>query len=539
MARFRLTTLLVASALGACSTGPVQSVARAPAVPPPPVQRPNIIFIMSDDHAVQTVSAFGHPLSRVAPTPNIDRIARNGARFENSFVTNSLCGPSRAAMLTGKFGHVNGFNRNGQQFDQGQPTWPRALKRSGYQTAVIGKWHIGPNPAGLEFDHWNVLDDQGEYYNPDFITTAGKTRVQGYATDLVTQYSLDWLKTQRQPGKPFMLMVHHKAPHRNWMPPPRHFLRYADGKLPVPPTYFDNYAGRAAAAHQEMEIARHMHEGHDLKMTTSVGSSELRYDPWKQAFGRLTPAQRAAWDQAYQAANDAVNAAKLSDREMALWKYQRFLQQYLASTAPVDESVGAILDYLEQTGLDQNTVVVYTSDQGFFLGEHGWFDKRWMYEESFRTPLVMQFPGRIKPGTRVTSLVQNIDYAPTFLEYAGLPVPADVHGKSLVRLAEGKRERGWRDSLYYHYYEYPDAHRVAPHYGVRSDRYKLIRFYGPFDYWEFYDLKTDPTEVHNRVADPAYARQVADMKSELIRLRAQYGDSTGPALGGPTAGAQD
>ena len=491
-------------------------------------QRPNIVFIMSDDHAVQAVSAYGHPISQLAPTPNIDRIARNGVTFRNSFVTNSLCGPSRAAMLTGKFGHINGFNRNGQTFDSSQWTWPRALKEQGYQTAVVGKWHIGRTPGGINFDYWKILDDQGEYYNPDFITAEGKTRVEGYATDLITQFSLDWLKEKRDPDKPFALMVHHKAPHRNWMPSPRYFLLYADRKFPVPPTYFDKYVGRPAAAHQEMEIARHMHEGHDLKMTKAVGSSELRHDPWKGAFGRLTPEQRQAWDQAYQAANDAVNAANLNDREMALWKYQRYLQQYLASVKPVDDSVGAILDYLEESGLAKNTIVVYTSDQGFYLGEHGWFDKRWMYEESMRTPLLIQYPGHIKPGTKVDALVQNIDYASTFLEYAGLPIPSDIQGRSLVRLAEGKPEPGWRDSLYYHYYEYPDSHRVAPHYGVRSDRYKLIRFYGPVDYWEFYDLQKDPNEVENRIDDPAYADEIARMKAELERLRKQYGDTTPP-----------
>jgi arylsulfatase A-like enzyme len=533
MMRRCLSALLLASVLGACSAGKFQAAAPAP-LPAPPArdQRPNIVYIMSDDHAVQAVSAFGHPISQIAPTPNIDRIARNGAKFVNSFVTNSLCGPSRAAILTGKFGHVNGLNRNGQVFDNTQPTWPRALKRSGYQTALIGKWHLGANPVGLELDYWKVLDDQGEYYNPDFITPQGKTRVEGYATDLVTQYSLDWLGTQRDPGKPFVLMVQHKAPHRNWMPPPRYFLKYADRQFPVPPTFFDTYVGRPAAAHQEMEIARHMHEGHDLKMTKAVGSSELRYDPWKEAFGRLTPMQRQAWDQAYQAANDAVNSAKLSDREMALWKYRRYLQQYLASTAPVDDSVGSILDYLEQSGLARNTIVVYASDQGFYLGEHGWFDKRWMYEESFRTPLLIQYPGHIKPGTTVDALVQNIDYAPTFLEYAGIPVPSDIHGRSLVRLAEGKRERGWRDSLYYHYYEYPDSHRVAPHYGVRTDRYKLIRFYGPFDYWEFYDLEKDPNEVQNRIDDSAYRGEVARLRTELQRLRQQYHDTSGPPLAG-------
>jgi arylsulfatase A-like enzyme len=514
------------SALAACA-GP--GLQREQMTSPPPAaqpKRPNIVFIMSDDHAVQAVGAYGHPVSRLAPTPNIDRIARNGATFTNSFVTNSLCGPSRAAMLTGKFGHVNGFNQNGETFDGRQPTWPRALKEAGYQTAVIGKWHIGRTPEGLKFDDWKILDDQGEYYNPDLISAEGVNRVEGYTTDLITQYSLDWLKTRRDPARPFALMVHHKAPHRNWMPAPRHFLKYANVRFPVPENYFDSYEDRPAAAQQRMEIRRDMHEGHDLKMTTKVGSSELRYDPWKQAFGRLTPEQRKAWDAAYQAANDAVNAARLSDRELALWKYQRYMQQYLATIASVDDGVGAILDYLEQSGLADNTIVVYTSDQGFFLGEHGWFDKRFIYEESFRTPLLVQYPGRIKPGTKVDALVQNIDYAPTFLDYAGVPIPADIQGRSLVDLTRGRTPNDWRKCLYYHYYEYPGAHYVHPHYGVRNARYKLARFYGGVDAWEFYDLEADPQEMRNRIADPAYRDQIAAMKAELARLRQHYGDTT-------------
>ena len=507
----RFTTILMGSALWA---GAAQA------------KRPNIVFIMSDDHAVQALGAYGHPIARLAPTPNIDRIARNGATFANSFVTNSLCGPSRAAMLTGKFGHVNGFNKNGETFDGRQPTWPRALKEAGYQTAVIGKWHIGRTPEGLNFDYWKILDDQGEYYNPDFITEQGATREEGYATDLITRHSLEWLRTRRDPNRPFMLMVHHKAPHRNWMPAPRHLTKYQDVRFPVPDSYFDDYAGRPAAARQEMTIYRDTHEGHDLKMTKRVCSTELRHDPWPGAFGRLTPEQRRAWDAAYKPANDAMNAAKLDGREMALWKYQRFMQQYLATLASVDEGVGQILDYLEANGLADDTIVVYTSDQGFFLGEHGWFDKRWIYEESMRTPLLVQYPGHIPAGARIDALVQNIDYAPTFLQYAGVRVPADVQGRSLKPLAEGKRVRDWRRSLYYHYYEFPAFHAVRAHYGVRSDRYKLVRFYGDLNYWEFYDLKVDPREMRNRIDDPAYRDEIARMKAELARLRRHYGDDT-------------
>ena len=521
----RFTTILMASSLAACAGREINTAAAPAPLPTGRATRPNIVFIMSDDHAMQALSAYGHPVSKLAPTPNIDRIAQNGARFDNSFVTNSLCGPSRAAMLTGKFGHVNGFNKNGETFNGHQPTWPRALKEAGYQTAVVGKWHIGRTPDGLNFDYYKILDDQGEYYNPDFITAEGTTRPIGYAQDLITRYSLDWLQ-QRDPNKPFLLMMHHKAPHRNWMPAPRHLTKYTDVQFPVPDTYFDDYEGRQAAAKQEMNIYRDMYEGHDLKMTTGVGETELRYDPWKGAFGRMTPEQRAEWNAAYQAANDAVNAANLSDRDLALWKYQRYMQQYLATIASVDDSVGQLLDYLERTGLADNTIVVYTSDQGFYLGEHGWFDKRFIYEESLRTPFLMQYPGHIAPGTTVDAMIQNIDYAPTFLDYAGLEVPGAIQGRSLVDVAEGDTPADWRDSVYYHYYEFPGFHAVRAHYGVRNERYKLARFYGDIEAWEFFDLQTDPQEVKNLIDDPAYQQEIAAMKAELQRLRAQYDDDT-------------
>jgi len=494
--------------------------------------RPNILFIMSDDHALQAISAYGHPVSRLAPTPNIDRIARNGARFDNSFVTNSLCGPSRAAMLTGKFGHINGFSQNGQTFDTAQWTWPRALKEHGYQTAVVGKWHIGRTPGAINFDYWKVLDDQGKYYNPDFITPAGMQRVEGYATDLTTRYALDWLKQRRDPDRPFALMVHHKAPHRNWMPALRHVQKYQGVRFPVPDNYFDDYAGRLPAAKQEMNIYRDMYEGHDLKMTVAEGSTELRYNRWPDDFERMTPAQRAEWDRLHQADNDAMNRAKPSGRAMALWKYQRYMAEYMGTVASVDESVGALLDYLEANGLSRNTIVVYTSDQGFYLGEHGWFDKRWMYEESLRTPFLIQYPGHIPAGSTVGRMIQNIDYAPTFLDYAGVPAPPEIQGRSLRPLAEHRRAPGWRDSIYYHYYEFPGFHSVRAHYGVRTARYKLMRFYGDIDSWEFYDLKRDPHEMRNRIDDPAYRGRIATLRTELARLRAHYRDDTpAPAKG--------
>jgi arylsulfatase A-like enzyme len=484
--------------------------------------RPNILFIMSDDHAVQAISAYGHPVSQIARTPNIDRIAEQGMIFENAFVTNSLCGPSRAANLTGKYGHINGFTQNGDIFDGSQWTWPRALKEAGYQTALIGKWHLDRTPAGLELDYWKIFNDQGEYYNPQIITEGGEQRYEGYASDLVTEFTLEWLRERRDPGKPFVLLMHHKAPHRNWMPALRHTRKFEDTEFPVPETYFDSYEGRLAAAAQEMNIYRDMYEGHDLKMTVAAGSTELRYDPWTDHFARLTPGQRAEWDAAYQARNDAMNRADLDEREMALWKYQRYMEQYLATIAAVDESVGAVLDYLDETGLAEKTLVVYTSDQGFYLGEHGWFDKRFMYEESLRTPLLMRLPGRIPAGTSTPALVMNIDFAPTYLELAGLEPPADLQGRSLTGVIAGRTPPDWRRSIYYHYYEYPGFHAVKRHYGVRNDRYKLIHFYHDIDAWEFYDLETDPLEVRNRIGDPDYRDEITEMRAELESLRTKY-----------------
>ena len=499
-----------------------------------PDPRPNIVYIMSDDHAYQAISAYGSAVSKLAPTPNIDRIAKNGAIFTNSFVGNSLCGPSRATLLTGRQSNAHGFTQNGTSFDNRVWVWPRALSQAGYATAMFGKWHINASPAGIGFDDWKVLDDQGEYYNPDIITPRGRSIVEGYATDLITDYSLDWLKNGRDKSKPFAILIHHKAAHRNFMPALRHLTKYQGVTFPVPDSFFDDYAGRRAAAAQEMNIYRDMYEGHDLKMTIAKGSARLRYNRWPGSFDRMTHDQQAQWDAAMQADNDRMNAAKLTGRDLALWKYQRYMQQYLATVAAVDEGVGRVLDYLETSGLSKNTLVVYTSDQGFYLGEHGWFDKRFIYEESLRTPFLVQYPGHIRAGIRVSAPIQNIDYAPTFLALAGVTPPDTVRGRSLLPLFEGKTPADWRTSVYYHYYEYPGFHSVRAHYGMRSDRYKLVRFYSEdINAWEFYDLGSDPHEVQNRIDDPAMQRRIAMMKKELAALRRQYGDKDGPAVDAP------
>ena len=525
--------LLAALAVTGCATTEGGEVHHSGAGSAEARARPNIIFIMSDDHAQTAISAYGTEIGRLAQTPNIDRIAANGALFENSYVTNSLCGPSRATMLTGQFSHMHGLTKNGQKFDNGSWNWVRDLAQSGYRTALFGKWHLNYSPEGAGIGDWAVLDDQGKYYNPDIITPTGRSVVEGYASDIVTDLSIDWLDENGTSDEPFAILIHHKAPHRNFMPAIRHVQKYMGTEFPVPTNYFDHYDGRPAAAAQEMNIYQHMYEGHDLKMTTEAGSNELRFNPWTDDFDRMTEEQRDAYFGALQPGNDAMNAADLGEREMAIWKYQRYMDEYLGTVAAVDESVGRVLDWLEASGEADNTIVVYTSDQGFYLGEHGWFDKRFMYEESLRTPLVMQYPGHIPAGSRVEVAVQNVDYAPTFLDFAGLSAPSSIQGRSLRDVVDGQPPDDWREDIYYHYYEYPGFHAVRAHYGIKSGRYKLMRFYGDINQWEFYDLQSDPGEMKNRIDDQSVQPIVAEMKSRLIQLRRAYRDSDGPSVDQP------
>lgn len=495
-----------------------EEVAQETAVPP------NIIFIMSDDHAAQAISAYGHPLSERAPTPNIDRLAENGALFKNSFCTNAICGPSRAVILTGKYSHMNGFRMNGERFDGSQPTLPKYLQKLGYKTAMVGKWHLHGAPTG--FDDWDIIHDQGNYYNPKFIRGKDTTIIEGYATDIITEKALDWLRANTGKGqeKPFFLMVHHKAPHRNWMPALRHLNLYDEVEFPLPDTYFTSHDGQRAAKEQLQTIYKDMYEGHDLKMSVAEGSAELAWNPWKTDFERMTPEQRRVWNEAYLPKNDAMHRANLKGRELAKWKGQRYLQDYMATVAAVDEGVGKLLDYLEAEGLDENTLVVYTSDQGFYLGERGWFDKRFMYEESLRMPLLMQLPGVIAPGTEIETMVQNLDFAKTFLDFAGgMAFTEEMQGESFKGLlTDTMGKEDFRDVIYYHYYDYPAFHMVKKHYGIRTDRYKLIHFYDDIDTWEFYDLKEDPQELTNRIDEEAYAEVIAMMHRKLDSVQQQY-----------------
>lgn len=480
----------------------------------------NILYIMCDDHSYQTLSAYD---STYIKTPNIDRIAADGVRFTNSFVANSISGPSRACMLTGKHSLANGFTDNSSSFDGSQQTYPKLLQAQGYETAVIGKWHLTSEPTG--FDHWDILIGQGDYYNPTFICNGEKVQRKGYATNVTTDLALDWLENGRNSEKPFCLLLHHKAPHRTWMPDTCDLELFSDSNFPLPATFYDDYKGRRAAAEQHMSIAKDMDIVYDLKLADKENEIHSRKDleeAGRRIYSRMDPEQKAAWDAHYDKVIAKFKAAGLKGRALDEWKFQQYMRDYLRVITSVDRNVGRVLDYLESEGLMDNTLVVYTSDQGFYMGEHGWFDKRFMYEESFRTPLLMRLPGGIKGD--VSALVQNIDYAPTMLELAGVEIPQDIHGVSLLPLLKGEEWTPARKGLYYHYYEFPDEHSVRPHLGVRTERYKLIHFYDEIDTWELYDLENDKHELNNIYGTAGTEEITATLKQVLRELQVQYGE---------------
>ena len=459
-------------------------------------KQPNILFIMSDDHAAHAISCYG---SRINKTPNIDRIAREGMRFDNCFCTNSICSPSRASILTGKYSHINGVKTLSDKFDGRQQTFPKLLQKAGYQNAVIGKWHLGhggvSDPTG--FDYWIVLPGQGLYHNPEIFDMGKKKVIDGYATDIITDLSIDWLKN-RSKDKPFCLLCHHKAPHRPWDPDEKHADMYDDIEIPEPENFNDDYKNRAsAAAAATMRIERDLNQ------------RDLKQDP----------------------------PPNLSPEELKKWKYQRYIKDYLRCIASIDDNIGRLLDYLDEEGLTDDTIVIYTSDQGFFLGEHGWFDKRFIYEESIRMPFLVRYPREIKPGTANGRMILEVDCAPTFLDYAGVPIPEDIQGRSFRPLMRGETPPNWRTSMYYRYWMHLAHHGVYAHYGVRTERYKLIYYYaealdatGAIDdpkppEWELFDLEKDPMEMKNVYDNPTYAEIVKQLKTELERLRKELKDN--------------
>lgn len=480
----------------------------------------NILYIMCDDHSYQTISAYD---TRYISTPNIDRIASDGVRFTNSFVANSISGPSRACMLTGKHSLANGFTDNSSSFDGSQQTFPKLLQQQGYETAVVGKWHLTSEPTG--FNYWDILIGQGDYYNPTFIKNGEKVQRKGYATNVTTDLAINWLENIRDNSKPFCLLLHHKAPHRTWMPDTCDLELFSDVKFPLPETFYDDYTGRVAAGKQRMSIGEDLDLVYDLKMAdkeNEIHSSPLLEERGRAIYNNMDAEQKAAWDAHYDKVIAAFKEAGLDGKALEEWKFQQYMRDYLRVITSVDRNVGRVLDYLEAEGLMDNTLIVYTSDQGFYMGEHGWFDKRFMYEESFRTPLLMRLPGGVKGD--VAALVQNIDYAPTFLELAGVSVPNDIHGCSLLPLLKGEEWSSNRKALYYHYYEFPDEHAVHPHYGVRTERYKLIRFYEGIDEWELYDLQNDSLELNNIYGKNGSEQLTDSLKTLLKELQLQYAE---------------
>ncbi len=507
--------LIAASIIASCDKPMVGEVAQ---------KRPNIVFIMSDDHAYQAISAYN---GRLIQTPNIDRIAREGMLFKNATVTNSICAPSRAVILTGKHSHINGKIDNLSPFDTTNITFPQLLQKAGYQTAMFGKLHFGNNPKG--FDEFKILPGQGDYYNPKFITAKGDTTITGYVTDIITDLTLDWFEKRRDNTKPFLLMYLHKAPHRSWLPAPRHYKEFTNNTYPLPETLFDDYYSRGEAANMaEMRICKDMQLGYDLKIPQDI-LNILGIEERLGAGGvdRLDPQQKADWDAVYGPIADQFKQGfnAMNDSLLTVWKYQRYLQDYLGTIAAVDENVGRLLDYLDEKKLAENTIVVYTSDQGFYLGEHGWFDKRFMYEESFKTPLLIKWPNVIAAGTTEDEMVQNLDFAQTFLEAAGVVAPNDMQGESLMPLLKGHQENWGRDAVYYHYYEYPAEHAVKRHYGIATKKYKLIHFYYDVNAWELYDLEKDPKEINNIYGNAQYAAITHQLKEKLAALREKYQDS--------------
>lgn len=489
-------------------------------------QQPNIIYIMSDDHDADAISAYSKKLIQ---TPNIDRLAKEGIKFNNAFVGNSICGPARATLLTGQHSHKNGVIDNRKRFDSSRMSMPKLLQAAGYQTAVIGKWHLHSYPAG--FDYWKILPGQGLYVNPRLIEMTGDTITQqGYATDVITDETIKWLE-QRDKSKPFVLLLHHKAPHRYFFPDLKYLEAFHTKTYPEPATLYADTINRGSAWHiQTMSILRDMQLCSDLKVDPAYVMDIPEYKPdstqiayYKAIMNRVPEKQRIRYKEIYAERGKLLRELRPTGKELLKYKYQWYIQDFLACVASVDENVGRILDYLDQKNLTKSTAVLYTSDQGFYLGENGWFDKRFAYDVSMQTPLLMRWPGQIKPGSVTNSMVQNIDYAPTILDIAGVPVPGWMQGLSLKQLVTNKKKTLNRNYLYYHYYEFVRDHTVIPHLAVRGTRYKLIYFY-TVNEWELYDLKTDPQEQKNLIKNPAYQKTVQQMKAELLKLRDQYDD---------------
>ncbi|WP_343330801.1 sulfatase [Polaribacter staleyi] len=484
----------------------------------------NIILIITDDHAYQAISAYNDRLANIAPTPNIDKLANNGVRFDRSYVGNSICAPSRATILTGKHSHLNGIKTLKEKFDGSQPTIANILQKNGYETSFFGKWHLKNNPVG--FTNWDVLIGQGDYYNSDFKTTEGNTRSKGYVTDVITDKAINWLDATREKEKPFLMIVGHKAPHANWLPPVKYLTTFDDIDIPEPNNLFDNHSENGLGVKETDMTIEEMPMGWYCQLWSKKQEKPNRYEDfggalWKRAYGRLSIDEKASFDNVFNPKNEAFLKTNLKEEDLIRWKYQRIMKNYLGCVKSVDDNVGRLMDYVKTAGLEDNTLVIYVSDQGLFLGEHGWYDKRMMYEEAFRTPLIAYCPSLVTRGKVSEELVQNIDYPPTILDFANVKIPSEMQGKSLLPILKNKKVKNWRESLYYHYYDYPGGHDIQKHEGIVTKRYKLIYFY-EINKWEFYDLKKDPSEMKNQFKNASYKKEVARLKNELIKLRKEY-----------------
>lgn len=504
-----LAILLVIVAFVACSKAVIKGSSETLAIEAP---KPNIIYIMADDLTTQAISAYGDIYKDIAPTPNMDRIAEEGMIFQNVVCGNAICGPSRAAILTGNHSHINGYykNESGGQFNSDLWTFPQEFQNNGYRTALFGKWHLGTEPVGFDVFKYHVSSgQQGLYWNPTYNADGVEIKEKGYASNITADAALEWMQNGDKGGKPFMMLLQFKAPHRPWEPDTKYENLWDDVEFPYPSTFNDNYEGRELTAGDTEMTMEHLSR-RDLKMTPPEG---------------LVGKQKIKWDFYGQKNDEIVQPEGMTAEEGKKWRYQIYIKDYLACVKSVDDNIGRVLDYLKESGQDENTMIVLTSDQGFYLGDHGFYDKRFIYEESLRMPFMMKYPGVITPNSVNKDIISNIDFAPTLLEIAGIKSNQKMQGKSFSHLIEGGHDSQWRQSSYYHYYEYPFWHHVQPHYGIRTERYTLAHFYYNIDKWELYDNVKDPDQMNNVINDPRYFTIIADLKSQLKELQISYKDN--------------
>ena len=474
-----------------------------------PLKKPNIIYIMADDLTTQAISAYGGIYKDIAPTPNIDKVAKEGMLFQDVLVTNSICGPSRAAILTGNYSNLNGYykNESGGKFDDSKWTFPQEFQKSGYKTALFGKWHLGTEPVGFDtFKYHNASGQQGNYWNPLYNDNGKNVKEKGYATNLSTDFALNWLDAKEMTNEPFLMVLQYKAPHRPWHPDTKYEKLWDDVEMPYPSTFNDTYKGREKTAG-------------DTEMTMEYFS---RRDMKLERPKNLKRKERIQWDFYGAKAGEIVQPKGMSDEEGKKWRYQNYIKDYLACVKSVDDNIGRVLTYLKENNLEDNTIIVVTSDQGFYLGDHGFFDKRFIYEESLRMPFMVKYPERIKAGSVNEDIITNIDFAPTLLELAGITTTQKMQGTSFVPVLEGNTPKDWQDAMYYHYYEFPFWHHVQPHYGIRTQKYTLAHFYYNIDVWELYDLEKDPNQMNNIYSDPNYTSTIAELKVKLKNLMIKY-----------------